>query len=253
MHLGKRDWFSLRYVLARKETYVALVRAFRVFDQPFSVLRDELFSSSLHRDRLSVRTPIGRVQIRLNGPVDMSTVMGVFCREDYRLDRDARIIMDIGANIGIASLYFLTRSSKPFVYAYEPVPGNIQTFRENTLAYSSRCKLFRTAVAGRSGTGSFGIEPTGKFGGFKLAAAARIEVPCTSINDELERVLSEHGRVDCLKVDVEGTETEILSSIDLHFWDRINCVYAENCDSRAFMPPHFRRTVRYNVEQIRRI
>jgi FkbM family methyltransferase len=252
MHLGKRNWRSVKWVLTRKETYGALLRAFRVLDEPFSVLRDELFSSSLHRESVSVRTPLGRTTIRLKSPVDMSTVMGVFCREDYRLDADARVVVDIGANIGVASLYFLTRSADTFVYAFEPVPQNIEAFLENTSGFRSRIELGQTAVGAASGTVSFGVEPTGKFGGMKSKSDARIEVPCVSINEVMERVLSKHGQVDCLKVDVEGSEADLLSAMDHRFWARIRSIYAEGSNSTRYMPANFRRTFRYNVEQLRR-
>ena len=81
----------------------------------------------------------------------------------------------------------------------------------------------------------------------------RIAVPCVAINDILERVLSKHSEIDCLKIDVEGTEGETLSSIGSEFWSRIRRVYAENCNSQSFLPGNFRRSFRYNVERLERV
>ena len=99
----------------------------------------------------------------------------------------------------------------------------------------------------------FGVEPTGKFGGINVASSERIAVPCVAINDILECVLSKHSEIDCLKIDVEGTEGETLSSIGREFWSRIRRVYAENCNSQSFLPGNFRRSFRYNVERLERI
>ncbi len=250
MPLGKRDWKSLAWVLRQKETYLAIYRALRVLDKPLRLIRDELFSCSLKRNLISVRTPIGRTQINLNSVVDLSTVMGVFCREDYHIGSQAKVVVDIGANIGIASLYFLTRNKTSFVYAYEPVPRNVETFHQNIAPYAGRYEFFETAVGSVSGLVHFGLEPTGKFGGIRVPFAQKIQVPCVAINEVMDRVVSKHGQIDCLKIDVEGSEREILSSMARQFWDHVKCIYAENCNCTDFMPTNFRRTFRYNVEKI---
>ena len=74
-----------------------------------------------------------------------------------------------------------------------------------------------------------------------------------AINDVLERVLSKHSEIDILKIDVEGTEQEIIAAIAPQFWRRIRCVYSENSSSAALIPDDFRRTFRYNVERLQRL
>jgi len=217
------------------------------------MIRDEVLSNALRRREVALRTPVGRVLVHLNGPVDLSTVFGVFCRDDYRMGRELKVAVDIGANIGVATLYFLSRNSQSVVYAYEPVPRNADSLVTNVAPFADRCELSRVAVGSRSGTVDFGIEPTGKFGGINVASPERITVPCVAINDILERVLSKHSEIDCLKIDVEGTERETLSSIGKEFWSRIRRVYAENCNSQSFLPGNFRRSFRYNVERLERI
>src|SRR4030088_2506054 len=72
-----------------------------------------------------IRTPLGVVAPRLHGPHDMFTVNEVFCREDYRAGPHDRIVVDIGSNIGISALYFLTRSRDVRCHLFEPVPRNV--------------------------------------------------------------------------------------------------------------------------------
>ena len=250
MQVGKRKWSELKWVLARRETYLSLVRALWVVKRPIRTMFDEVFSASLRRKQIVVRTPIGAVEVRLRSAVDLSTVLGVFCREDYAPPPDSRVMIDVGANIGVATLYFLSRSGDTFVYAYEPVVENSETFRKNVERFENRCELTRVAVGPSSGDVDFGLEPTGKFGGIHVPSEHVVRVPCLAINEIVERVLSKHGGVDCLKVDVEGSEREILAALDHRFWSRIRCIYAENCDSRELMPPGFVRRLRYNVERL---
>ena len=65
-------------------------------------------------------------------------------------------------------------------------------------------------------------------------------------------VLGRHSEIDCLKVDTEGAERLIISSIEDRFWPRIKSIYAENCDSPSMIPQDFARSWRYNVELLRR-
>jgi FkbM family methyltransferase len=250
--IGKRTSTDLRWVLQQKETYLAVLRALWVLESPFSLIRDEVISRSLRRHEVSLRTPVGRVQVHLMGPVDLSTVFGVFCRADYQMGNQLKVAVDIGANIGIASLYFLSRNSTAHVYAYEPVPRNTKQLLANIAPFGTRCEISPVAVGTTSGTVDFGIEPTGKFGGIKVASTERISVSCVAINDLLESVLTKHSEIDCLKIDVEGTERETLAAIAREFWSRIGRVYAENCNCSDFLPKNFRRSLRYNVERLER-
>jgi FkbM family methyltransferase len=250
MRIGKRQWIELKWVLTHKETYVGLIRSLRILKHPVRTLLREIFDSSPEPRAVWVRTPIGVLQIHLRSAVDLSTVLGVFCRRDYPPPPGSRVVVDIGANIGIATLFFLSRHRRLFVHAYEPLADNVQAFRRNVDAFSDRCELDEVAVAAESGSVDFGVDPTGKFGGIHVASEKRIRVPSLALNEILERVVSRHGTVDCLKLDVEGSEGKILQSLDPSFWKRIRCIYAENTDSRAFMPPTCLRTFRYNVERL---
>jgi hypothetical protein len=68
--------------------------------------------------------PAGSVEIELD-----------FFKEDYRLSKSTRIVVDFGSNIGIRTAYFVTPNDSLRVYAYEPVPANV-----------SRAKLTRRAA-----------------------------------------------------------------------------------------------------------
>src|SRR5262249_47044026 len=59
---------------------------------------------------------------------------------------DPRIIIDCGANIGLASIYFLTRFPECTVLAVEPDPENVSICRHNLLPYGARAKVVHGAV-----------------------------------------------------------------------------------------------------------
>ena len=91
--------------------WLALARALLVFENPFA-----FFWAIARRQAPShvvVRTPIGKVLIHLRNFEALRTCFSIFCRKDYRTGVEPTgLVMDVGANIGIASLYFLSRNPR---------------------------------------------------------------------------------------------------------------------------------------------
>src|SRR5476651_1856806 len=89
-----------------------------VFEAPGAALARYLSNRGRYPWRPTLRTPLGRVQVTLNDRHDLLTVNEVFCRRDYG-NSTHRTVVDIGANVGFASLFFLTRSAETRVWAFE--------------------------------------------------------------------------------------------------------------------------------------
>ena len=178
--------------------------------------------------RCEVRTPRGIVAPLLHSPDDMLTVNEVFCREDYRAGDGVGVVVDVGSNIGISVLYFLTRNARARVYAFEPVPANVARLRENLTGFEERYSLREAAVAERAGRVRFGIEPTGRYGGIDVRTERSIEVECLDVNDVLERVLAREGAIDVLKVDTEGAEVRTVRAIAGEHLRRIRAIHLES-------------------------
>ncbi len=85
-----------------------------------------------------------------------------FCRGDYASDTDVKIVVDVGANIGISALFFLTRNPICHVYCYEPNPINVERLRRNLSPYASRFSIEEIAIWTHDGEVPFMTEPTGR-------------------------------------------------------------------------------------------
>lgn len=165
---------------------------------------------------------------------DMSTLNEVFCRQDYLARRDLRVAVDIGSNIGISALYFLTRNRTCRVYLFEPDPKNIERLRLNLRGYEARFILEEAAVGIEEGSGSFGVEPTGRYGtltghgtGDAYSPGQLISVRVRRVDAVLEDVLAREARIDLLKIDTEGMEDELVRAIPAHLLQRISTIYYE--------------------------
>ena len=80
---------------------------------------------------------------------DYAAYHQVFRQKEYAgVDEivNVRSVIDCGANIGLASIYFLNRFPQATVLAVEPDPENIALCRQNLQPYSARAKVIQGAV-----------------------------------------------------------------------------------------------------------
>jgi FkbM family methyltransferase len=225
--LGGRSLDLVRREALQPANYRALARSARVYVRPREALGRYLLGRGGYPHRCAVRTPLGVVAPELHHPHDMFTMNEIFCREDYRAGPADRVVVDIGSNIGISALYFLTRSPAVRCRLYEPVPRNAARLRANLAAFDGRWELTEAAVAETAGTVRFGVEGTGRYGGIGVATGEEIEVDCLDVNDVLAAALKAEGRVDVLKLDTEGAELRTLAAIAPEHVARIGLVYLE--------------------------
>jgi len=131
---------------------------------------------------------------------------------------EPEVVYDIGANIGIASLFYATRFPKARFYGFEPVPANVDVCRLN-FRNLPRAEVFPWAVGAQSGTAFFefaaqdlrGGRLQGQGQGKQGAPKQRIEVPVVSIADLAGR--KKLPPPDFVKIDVEGAELEVLEGM----------------------------------------
>jgi FkbM family methyltransferase len=146
------------------------------------------------------------------------------------------VIVDLGANIGAATLSWASQSSKITVHAYEPNPATNQTLRQNIEAnnLSARVTIYNDAVGREVGeiklwggmpnllTTSYGEAPSASNG-------TAIKVPMVDLNEVLRRVGGE--KISLLKIDTEGAEADILEGASLPCLKSIRRIVLEYHDT----------------------
>jgi FkbM family methyltransferase len=234
--LDRRVSDVLRAPLQRGH-YRALAGMVRTYPDPVRNARRYVSGWGEYPYRCRLRTPSGTIAPTLYSRHDMLTINEVFCREDYRLAGDLRVAVDIGSNIGLSALYFLTRSPAARVYVFEPDPRNVERLRANLAGYEDRYSLQAVAVAHSDGEAAFGTEPSGRYGLLTPAPGTghplfppteQIRVRTRAMNDVLGEVLAREHRIDVLKVDTEGMEVELVASIRDSLLDRIASIIYES-------------------------
>lgn len=126
-------------------------------------------------------------------------------------NKEGLVILDIGANIGLFSLYAADSANR--IVAIEPTPGTVDILTKLT-AGNDKIKVLPVAVAGENGTVSFMLHNNSStnnsiVAGHEELGIERVTVPSKT----LKTVLDEEGIefVDFVKCDVEGAETLIIT------------------------------------------
>jgi len=140
----------------------------------------------------------------------------VFQRREYQpaaTIEDPKWILDCGANIGCASAYFLSKYPNANIVAVEPEQANFDLLMENLAAYGERAICIRAAVWSRKG--QMKVLNTGFRGGQDWSFQVEVcndtdggSVPGITIPQITEQF--NINEIDILKMDIEGSEKELL-------------------------------------------
>jgi len=154
-------------------------------------------------------------QMKIGRAIDHVPIIEVFLLEDYGKIPDNATIIDLGANIGVFSIYAATQASNVKIYAYEPLKDFYELMLENVKANrkEENIKCFNLAVASDSLPRTLYVKGTAFFFPTFIAAQddasqVAIQVPCITLSEIFET--NDLKKVDLLKMDCEGAEYEIL-------------------------------------------
>jgi FkbM family methyltransferase len=238
MKIGKRSLKQFIKALFSKQHYTALFGVFLICQHPIDFLKQYFWGVGTYPTKITLRTPLGKVEPKVYSYYDTLTINEIFFRIDYKARKNIRVVIDIGSNIGISALYFLTRNKYCKCYLFEPDPDNIKKLNENLLNFKDRYELRECAVANETGTKKFGRDPMGRCGGLSRKTGDYIYVRLCHINDALRDILKTNDTIDILKIDVEGEEFEILQAIEQKLLDKIKIIYLE-IDHTVNLSPNF--------------
>ncbi len=145
---------------------------------------------------------------------DLFILHEIFVSDCYALPEslDARIgvVVDLGANVGLATLYYARRFPGARFVCVEPDPANARLLRANVGCLGEKALVLEAAVSDMPGLGAF--ESKGWSWGRQLApeGPAATQVQCLT----MPALLATAGvsRVDLLKVDIEGGVARLFGS-----------------------------------------
>lgn len=181
-----------------------------------------------------------------------------YLRHGIRL-QDEDTVVDIGANIGLFSLFVMSRCKNPRIYAFEPAPVVYELLKANCEAYGSKVRPINEGVSDKSKTAMLTFyEMSSVFSGFHanetedsktIRAIVRnmLERETLVEREDLEKYVDEFvadrltrqtykcqmtsvsdiirenrlDKINLLKIDAEKSEWEIVQGIEERDWPKI--------------------------------
>ncbi|HEX8559091.1 MAG TPA: amino acid adenylation domain-containing protein, partial [Pyrinomonadaceae bacterium] len=166
-------------------------------------------------------------------------------------------VFDVGANIGLFTLFLYHRLRRARVFSFEPIPSTFERLRGNVALYGLDAELFNCGLSDREGAATFTFYPnwsasSGAYADLEEEEAAlkaflmnqgelvaeyadelvegryrgeQVVCPLRRISDLIRQYDVE--RIDLLKLDAEKSELDILNGIDEQDWAKVRQVVIE--------------------------
>lgn len=173
------------------------------------------------------------------------------CYQRYISEPRSGAIVDIGANIGVATLDWALRLSGVVIHAYEPHPNTYRVLSENIVAnkLALRVTAYREAVGRFDGTvalrsGDASVNSTAYGAGWAGDANEELAAPMVSFDEVVARC--GEPAVELVKIDAEGAEADILEGAAAVALARVRRIVLEYHDS--FVPGTLARCERVLID-----
>lgn len=184
-------------------------------------------------------------------------VFGAKCCLQHGIElHDGDYVFDVGANIGLSSLFFHRECSRVRIYAFEPSPIAFECLKANVELHQVDARVFECGLSREPGTAEFTFYPANTVrSGFHVnpeidrgttktymvnsgisARNADLYVnflfkkttfPC-ALRTLSEIIDEEHvTRIDLLKIDAERSERDVLAGIRAEHWNLIRQIALE--------------------------
>jgi FkbM family methyltransferase len=166
--------------------------------------------------RLIVLLPASRRnrprQVRLRGDIhiryrlnkgDLHAIREIWFQECYRLpfSDPAGVLLDLGANIGMTSLWLAKKYPLTHVIAVEPDPANAALARQNLAANGIAANVLEAAIGPADGSGRFAASEHSISG--KMSEEG-VPVPVVSVGTIIQKFAVRNFAL--VKIDIEGGE-----------------------------------------------
>lgn len=209
----------MSYIVKTLKCYWNIAGINGLYTYVMSKLSKSLVSQKLHAiDKKLLKSPI---YLRIPSS-DILTYWQVFVDNEYKVNvnREPKVIIDAGANIGLASIYFSNLFPSSTIIALEPEQSNFEILQKNIAPYKNIIAV-QAALWNENkkinlvdpGLGNSGFMTESNTDGQNTFGAQIHQIAGMTVNRIMEEYQLDY--IDLFKIDIEGAEHEVfLSSAD---------------------------------------
>ena len=150
---------------------------------------------------------------------DMKTFQEIFWYKIYDFDIGftPQFILDCGANIGLASIFFKNQFPDTFIVAVEPENSNYRLLEHNLSYYYPTVECLERGIWSKNTTLSIKNPNSDKWEFIvgESDGSGKESFKSVTITDILKKY--EREKIDILKIDIEGSELELFSD-NYEYW-----------------------------------
>jgi FkbM family methyltransferase len=141
---------------------------------------------------------------------DIQSVREVMVDQIYRLPHSITpsVMVDLGANIGLASVFYHCEYDCEVIICVEPLPRNVAVLEENLRLNRMTALVYHAAISPAAGTVRFKSDRCSNLGHIDNDNG---DIPVSSVT--MSEILrnTPNNWIDLLKIDIEGHEQTLLS------------------------------------------
>jgi FkbM family methyltransferase len=156
---------------------------------------------------------------------DMQSIREVWLEQAYRLPSSEKrnVLVDLGAHIGLTSLWLAREYGFQQIVCVEPVQSNARLARQNLKSNGIKAEIIEVAIGPMDGKAHFeenAVSNMGRVG----ERGHEVQMVCMA---SLLRKLPPGQLVDLLKIDIEGGEQALLTEGDTSWLSRVREIIIE--------------------------
>lgn len=170
-----------------------------------------------------------KIKIRVNS-TDLMALTHVWLIEEYARKKfeikSNDVVIDVGAHIGLFTMYASQSCKNGNIYSYEPVKENFDVLKENmTINNLQNVKIFNSAVSNSDSKITLFMNDDESGHSMFSESAKNIIVNSTS----LMKIFDDNNIEKCnfLKLDCEGAEYEIIEKLPSKYFEMIEKIVIE--------------------------
>jgi len=201
----------LALALKRLDRWREVSRCFAEFEKPMALLGSYIGLSQMAMPAL-VKHRSG-LQLRVDEFGDVEAIWQIFLRQVYDVRATDRVIVDAGGNVGLFTCYALWRAPHSEVLTIEPFPTTVERLKQHLTdnRLSDRVSVLDRALTAAPGEVVMSIDAPSSQQKHVLhnptQSATVLRVPSVTLSDAVAGL---PDQIDLLKMDIEGSEFEVL-------------------------------------------